>query len=441
MSQLDGKQIRSGSVADGKLAEVYIKADGTRAFTGAQSLGGFGLTNVASPSAATDAANRSYVDNAVSAGKTWRELVLSPEQFLSGASGGVKQAELLAIATNPVADETVVITDGTTTETFTFKAAAAGAFEVTIAGTAALTLANLIAVINTDSTLWAAIGKTSLNEYFVANYSSQAVIYRKTASDHTDRIYGTMSTGVVKVVAFNAVTDYVTGTESTMPSSDPAAKRFGFARPFASLTASETHLAASNNTTWTWGGDVTDHTWQQTDTGAITAGNGITVSNNQVNVNAGTGLDTTGGAGGSVRIATSAAGNGLTGGGGSALAVTAANTSIVVGAGGVKAAMPYHGDLQKTPVNNCITDDANTGLTITNVPGGHSDVLVFVNGALQRLGDGVKTKDCYFSDGAGGARAITAIAAGDALYWNAVISGFSLNNSTDQVDLAYDYTV
>lgn len=36
---------------------IYTKADGTRAFTGAQSMGGFKLTNVADPSAGTDAVN------------------------------------------------------------------------------------------------------------------------------------------------------------------------------------------------------------------------------------------------------------------------------------------------------------------------------------------------------------------------------------------------
>jgi hypothetical protein len=36
---------------------IYIKADGTRAFTGAQSMGGFKLTNLANPSAGTDAVN------------------------------------------------------------------------------------------------------------------------------------------------------------------------------------------------------------------------------------------------------------------------------------------------------------------------------------------------------------------------------------------------
>jgi hypothetical protein len=58
----------------------YILVDGTRAFTGAQSMGGFNLTNVADPSAALDAANKQYVD-AVATG-------LRPKGDVEAASAG-----------------------------------------------------------------------------------------------------------------------------------------------------------------------------------------------------------------------------------------------------------------------------------------------------------------------------------------------------------------
>ena len=66
MALLDGKQIRDGSIADAKLTTSYIKADGTRAFTGPQSMGGFKLTSVATPTVGTDAVNKDYVDGAIS---------------------------------------------------------------------------------------------------------------------------------------------------------------------------------------------------------------------------------------------------------------------------------------------------------------------------------------------------------------------------------------
>jgi hypothetical protein len=62
-----------------------------------------------------------------------------------------------------------------------------------------------------------------------------------------------------------------------------------------------------------------------------------------------------------------------------------------------------------------------------------------VNGIGYQVGDGVKTKDCYFSgDGGTTARALEAVVAGDKLYWNGSIAGFQLAASTDKVDFIFD---
>lgn len=73
-TQINGAtQIRSGTITttqlassagitDGQLATSYIKADGTRAFTGAVSMGGFQINSVATPTSSTDAATKAYVD-------------------------------------------------------------------------------------------------------------------------------------------------------------------------------------------------------------------------------------------------------------------------------------------------------------------------------------------------------------------------------------------
>jgi hypothetical protein len=50
----------------------YVKKDGTVAFTGDQSMGGFKLTNVATATAGGDATNKTYVDGAVSAEESAR---------------------------------------------------------------------------------------------------------------------------------------------------------------------------------------------------------------------------------------------------------------------------------------------------------------------------------------------------------------------------------
>lgn len=71
-----GTQIKSGTITNtqiaaganialSKLAEAVIQADGGQAFTGDQSMGGFKLTNLGTPSSSTDAATKGYVDTAV----------------------------------------------------------------------------------------------------------------------------------------------------------------------------------------------------------------------------------------------------------------------------------------------------------------------------------------------------------------------------------------
>lgn len=75
--------------------------------------------------------------------------------------------------------------------------------------------------------------------------------------------------------------------------------------------------------------------------------------------------------------------------------------------------------------------------TIAGTPANDSWVGVYVDGVLQTLGDGVKTKDCYFSaDGGTTARSIATITAGDTLYWVGSVAGFQLA-ATDLIDFVY----
>ena len=66
---IDNAKIQAGAgIETSKLADGanFIKKDGSVAFTGNQSMGGNLLTNVATPSAGTDAANKNYIDTAIS---------------------------------------------------------------------------------------------------------------------------------------------------------------------------------------------------------------------------------------------------------------------------------------------------------------------------------------------------------------------------------------
>jgi hypothetical protein len=193
-----------------------------------------------------------------SGGRVWRELVLVHEQLLNGGAGGILQAELAYISVNPSPTDTFIITDGITTETFTFVALAGAPFEVTIAGGAAATQTNLITAINTDSVLWSAVGTVHLDPWFAALPAAQFVVYRKTTSANDDRIYGVQTNPAgIKVVSFSSSGGYETtnSTESNIPAVDPAVKKFGFSRAYADLIPSETHMVSEGNEGYTWDGD------------------------------------------------------------------------------------------------------------------------------------------------------------------------------------------
>lgn len=75
---------------------------------------------------------------------------------------------------------------------------------------------------------------------------------------------------------------------------------------------------------------------------------------------------------------------------------------------------------------------------IVSTPTGNGYVQVMVNGVQAVVGDGVKTKECYFSGDAGvTARAIADIVAGDKLYWVGSVAGFELD-SADELDFNYN---
>jgi len=75
-----------------------------------------------------------------------------------------------------------------------------------------------------------------------------------------------------------------------------------------------------------------------------------------------------------------------------------------------------------------------TANTLTSRGRAGSYIQVMVNGIQVTVGDGVKTKDCYFSgDGGTTARAIVDIVAGDSCYWMGSVAGYQLA-TTDTMD-------
>ena len=82
--------------------------------------------------------------------------------------------------------------------------------------------------------------------------------------------------------------------------------------------------------------------------------------------------------------------------------------------------------------------DAACATGIAATPNSGSYVSVLVNGDCPELGNGVKTKDCYFSGDSGAtARAFSAVVTADKLYWNGSIAGYQLA-ATDKISFEYN---
>jgi len=363
------------AIALAKLAEAVIQADGGQAFTAAQSMGGFRLTNLAAPAADGDAVNRQYVDERV--------------QGLH-----VKQScQLATIAALPA---------------YTPSGSGVGK-TITIDATGDL---------NVDGI------KVLLND---------RVLVKSEGASHADHgIYKCTTEGGVGVAAvLTRATDF-----DGSPAGEVEAGDFSFIEKGGTLADTGWVLTTNNPITV----DTTALAFAQfSGAGSYTAGAGLLLTGGQFDIElaANPGLEfDAGGVGGKLRVLV-APNEGLqrtaTG-----VGIDLDGDSMALGAGGVKASVPTASNKAAPPVNNCAADDSPTGLTITSTPGGNGMVNILVNGIKYELGQGSKLKDCYFSDGVGGARAIGAIQAGDPLYWNAVIAGFGLvNDGTDEVDMDY----
>lgn len=83
-------------------------------------------------------------------------------------------------------------------------------------------------------------------------------------------------------------------------------------------------------------------------------------------------------------------------------------------------------------------EDAATAVGVVTTPIRDGYVQVAINGHIVSVGDGVKTKDCYFADPGvpGTARDIADIVAGDSCRWVGSIAGYQLA-TTDRIDFLY----
>lgn len=100
-------RLEAGTVADDRLYEDYIKADGTRAFTGDQSAGSNKITNLADPVSDTDAANKRYVDGLLQ-GFDWKESVRAATTANATLSSGYTNGTVIDGVTLATGDRILV---------------------------------------------------------------------------------------------------------------------------------------------------------------------------------------------------------------------------------------------------------------------------------------------------------------------------------------------
>jgi hypothetical protein len=209
----------------------------------------------------SDAVSKTYVDLLTTSNRTFKELLLSCVQ-LDSVNDSISNAVPFWFLNNPANADTLTLTDGSTSETFTFLASPAASFDVQIGATAADTMENLATTLNTDSTAWKGLYTTDLGQL----NTGVVVIYRANyATTSQDRIFGSFTTAAdVRQVNYNGENDYSRSTATAIPTSDPGVRTFGFGRTTSTLSPSQTHVCRDDDTLYTWDSD--DGEWQNTGT-------------------------------------------------------------------------------------------------------------------------------------------------------------------------------
>ena len=209
------------------------------------------LTDLGAGVNPTDSCTKGYVDALVITGGHMREQLLEEHQ-ISDAQG-ILSAVVFTTLGQPVNNDKVTLSDGTTTRVYYFGTGT-GDVNVTIGGSKEASMQNLTAAILGDASgLWKAYYSTALGKIAAA----VVVIEPKLSSGAASKIYGVWATPTnPEIVDYTATIEYSSSTLVVLPPSVPSATNFGIYRTAANLSDGEMHGVRNNDTWYDWNADA-----------------------------------------------------------------------------------------------------------------------------------------------------------------------------------------
>jgi len=212
------------------------------------------------PSGPTAAVSKAYVDSAISGGASWKETLLSANQ-LDNTNDAIANGGVFFLLNTAQIGDTIAVSDGGTTETWTFAGVSA-AFSPAIGASSLDSMTDLTLRINLDSTAWSAIFYAGLLQGINSPSGDVVVIYRRVPTAVTlDRLFGTFATPAdAQFVDFGGATDYRSGVNLQVVPADPVTANFGFGRITSALQPNDTHLVRAEDSAFVWNEDA--GTWQ-----------------------------------------------------------------------------------------------------------------------------------------------------------------------------------
>jgi hypothetical protein len=368
--------INANAVTAAKVGSDVVVTAGTNAFAANQSMGGFKLTNLATPTVSTDAVTKAYADGLASG--------LSVKSPVLGMST-TNIASLSGLATT--VDTSVVLnTDG---------------MRVLLTGQSTGSQ-NGIWVVHSGA--W-----TRPTDFDVGSHAAGAFCFVEQGTSHADQGWVCTTDPPTDVVNTDSLAFVQFSSSTSLTYRNGLTSSGGFVDVVpadAALSATSGSLAIN----YTAVGALT-----AVDAAAASAGTAASLAHgdHKHTVNTGT----------PVNVGTANA---------------AGSATTLPKSDHVHATIvPVTGNKRMTASVTTADGDSATATTMVKANGLSGYVEAYVNGVLYHVGDGVKTTECYISgDGGTTARAFSAIAAGDTIRWNGSIAGFQLA-ATDMIDIVH----